>query len=311
MALARFTEWEGTHTRLVRLGGLPSRGQYNRIQARPIRHVVCHQSSGNSLVGESAALRIAEFHTGTPKYKMKDGRPAYRTVRGNPKKHWIGGGHGWPGIGYQFIVPTIPDTVDGKMEVYRAHADEVHSYHTEGLFDMHGVGVVLVGTYKSRHVYKPASRTKDRPDSTAMLAFKELVLDYLLPRYNLAPETDGALMGHFDTGKLACPGDFIEQWIRANRGENVLDPTTENITLDGPLEDVETPRRTLDSDSERQSTLNELGFDVAVDGVWGPLSCRALTAFQDIFMLVKDGTWGPITERTIRAALEGWNPSDR
>lgn len=312
MTLVRFTEWEGQHTRLVRLGGLPASGKYLSMHARDIRSVICHQSAGTALMGEDAPVRIAAFHAGTPKYRMKDGKIAYRKVGENLRKHWIGGGRGWPGIGYQFVVPAIPDTVDGKLEVFRTHADEVRSYHTGGLYNTYGIGVVVAGTYRSRHIRKSAARTRDRPDPTAALALKELVLDFLLPRYNLTPHGEGALLGHFDAGKSACPGDFIEQWIRATRGEDVFDPIESAVTLDGPPKDIdETEPRALHTDSEKQSALRDLGMDVAVDGIWGPLSRMALTAFQTIHLIVADGIWGPITERTVRAALGGWRPPDR
>ncbi len=309
MTLSKSTEWEGEHIRLVKLTGLPSHGSYRQIPKRTIRHVICHQSAGNSINGEDAAIRIAAFHSGAPKYKLKEnGEIQYRKVRGKLRKHWIGGGRGWPGIAYQFVVPTIPDVIDGKMEVYRTHNDETRSYHTGGTFNTYGVGVVVAGMYRSRHSHSTSSKIRDKPDDTAAMALRELVLDYLLPRYELAPGDENALMGHFDAGKAACPGDFIEQWVRSMRGEGVPDPMEGLITLAGPPEGVELDIRELQSDAQKQDAIKELGLDIVVDDNWAEFSRMALAAFQEMFHIVPDGIWASITERVIRAALKGWVP---
>ena len=123
--ITKTTEWEGKHTRLVKLGGLPSNGTYARRRGS-VELVFVHQSAGNSRRGIAAAVAIATFHSAPPKYKLEpDGSIAYRTVGGKPRKWVIGGGRGWPGCGYTFIVPGEPELVDGKLEVYRIHDDRI------------------------------------------------------------------------------------------------------------------------------------------------------------------------------------------
>jgi hypothetical protein len=303
MTITRYTEWEGEHTRLVKLGGLAAGSRsYKSINGRRIRRVFIHQSAGNFVEGQAAAERIARFHVAPPKYKTDaQGNRMQRTVRGKKRDWWIGGGRGWPGIAYTFVVPAIPAMVDGKLEVYRCHDDEVVSYHTGG-YNRSGVGVVMAGTYRSRHLRSTKARD---PDPTAMIAMEELVLDYLLPRYGLKPES--ALRGHFDAGKAACPGDFLEQWVRHRRGEDVEDPVAvadiDPVTL---AEELTVDRRPLGEDSERQQALIDLGFDLGkwgADGVWGEASKGALLGFQHTVGIVVDGRWGPQTEAAVRIAL--------
>lgn len=300
MDLVRSIEWEGESTRLVKLGGLPHSGKPIRVVHRRIDHVIIHQSAGNFTAGVEAPIKIAQFHTSPPKYKRDEtGAIVYRKVHGKPRKWWIGGGRGWPTIAYTFVIPAVPDVVDGKFEVYRCNDDDVWSYHTGPSFNSHGVGVVVAGFYESRHVVN--SMERPAPDLTAQIALRELVLDYLLPRYSLGP--DGGLMGHFDAGKAACPGDFMEQWIRYLRGEGLPDPMAAGGSSMA-IHPEETDDRKLVTARDRQQALSDLGYDVGpVDGIWGERSKGALLAFQDSEGLVADAIWDPQTEKAVRMAL--------
>ena len=305
--ISKRTEWEGTSTRLVKLEGLPSNGGYGPRRGK-VELVLVHQSAGNFKPGIAAAEAIARFHSAPPIYKLNpDGTTAYRLVRGKLRPWLIGGGRGWPACGYTFIVPGIPELVDGKVEVYRVHDDDRHTYHTGSYFNRVGVGVCFAGTFRSRHT-RDAKRTREAPSSEAMAAGAELVLDYLIPRYGL--ERQEALLGHFDAGKPACPGDFLEQWIRYHRGEDVEDPSESFTPLDTP--GVSEPARELDTVAARQQALVDLGYDLGpwgprgdgVDGIWGEASKGALLAFQAMEALVVDGRWGPRTEAAVHAALD-------
>lgn len=299
MTITKHTEWEGAHARLVTLGGLPKGpGAYRVIPGRKVTACVVHQSAGNELVGLAAPVRIAQFHTAQPKYKTDaNGRVAHRRVRGAMRPWWIGGGRGWPGIGYTFVVPAVPEVVGGKFEVYRCHSDDVRSYHTNTMYNTHGVAVVVAGTYASRHARN--ARALPAPHPEAMAALEDLVLSYLVPRYGL-DVADGGLVGHFDAGKPACPGDALEQWVREQRGEDV------RIQADDPTVPLTIDARRLDSVQERQQALLDLGYDLGrwgADGKWGEASKAALMAFQGAAGLVPDGLWGPKTARAVQEAL--------
>ena len=312
--ITKTTEWEGEHTRLVKLTGLPqsSRG-YAKRKSR-VSVVFVHQSAGNFREGLDAPESIARFHTSPPRYKLNsDGSIKYRTVRGKKRKQWIGGGRGWPGCGYTFIVPGAPQIVGGKIEVYRAHDDDRHTYHTGGLYNRIGVAVCFAGTFTSRHT-RPSKRERKAPEPDAMLAGQELILDYLLPRYGIDPRE--GLKGHFDAGKAACPGDYLESWVRSQRGEEVAAPRSP--ADDDPAVIVRADARTFDTIAERQQALLDLGFDLGrwgADGQWGGASKGALLAFQATAEIAVDGRWGRQTEAAVRLALAAqtagqWPPGD-
>lgn len=319
MTITKTTEWEGEHVRLVKLGGMPGKGYGRRRNGGPVELLFVHQSAGNFRSGIDAARAIANFHTSPPKYKLNsDGSIAYRTVRGKKRKHWIGGGRGWPGCGYTFVVPGLPEVVDGKIEVYRMHDDDRHTYHTGGYYNRVGVAVCFAGTFTSRHT-RSTKRERLAPEPDAMLAGSELILDYLLPRYEIDPAE--GLKGHFDAGKAACPGDALERWVREQRGEFV--PTDPNPAGDDDCVIVKPDARSFDTVAERQQALVDLGFDLGpygpkkngVDGDWGDASKGALDAFQEMAGIKVDGRWGRQTEAAMRVALAAladgkWPPDD-
>lgn len=294
-------EWEGERTRLVKLSGLPGKGYRTRRAGSKIEAIFLHQSAGNRLEGIDAPIRIARFHAGDPKYKRnEDGALVYRDRNGKHSPIWVGGGRGWPGIGYTFVVPAIPATEDGKLVVYRCHEDDRHTYHTGGVWNRIGVAVCFAGHYASRHA---RAELPAAPDPLAMLAGKELILDYLLPRYGLDRES---LRGHFDAGKPACPGDALEAWVRAERGEDVTAESVDpfgKVTLGEPvIADVD--GRPLKTWKERQAALDALGFDAGpIDGIPGEQTKGAVLAFQKDAGLVVDGRWGPNTALAVRLRL--------
>ncbi len=281
------TEWESETTRLVRyttherglnfpLNYRRSAG-YRRDPGRKISRVICHQSAGGRRDGISAVNHMANWIIRAPKFAEKNG-----------KRRRVGGGRGFPGIPYSFMIPHRPDIVDGKSIVYRLWDDEWRTWHTRRA-NRDGVGVCFSGSFATRHSKKFSD---NHPTSQAMAAGEDLILNYLLPRYGLTADD---LTGHFDFGKSACPGDHIEAWIRRQRGERVdwyVDPNDPVPALDPR------PLRTRD---QQNSALSELGyeFDLAV--------CEdrkyAIQAFQEDSGITDDGFWGPQTEQSMRIAL--------
>ena len=282
------TEWESNDVRLVRLDGLPrsthfpagseTRSRYIEVPGRVISELIVHHSAGNLLQGSAAPLRIAEYHSAP---RLRD-----------PQGHVIGGGRGWPGGAYTYVVPAMPEVREGRLVVYRCWPDEWVTWHTGRGHNSRGVGVCVAGHYYSRHA--PRGGGEPRPDDTAMAALLGLIEDYLLPRHGL---TWADVLGHFDCGKPTCPGDALEGLVRTRRGEPVVDFTEpEGRGWVGPLD---TPR-------QRQEALSRLGMHLGapgVDGVWGELSRGALEAYQLGRHLRADGVWGPVTERRVRLDL--------
>lgn len=308
MSVVQSIEWENETVRLVKLSGLPlhpnfpfnwtKRSKYFRQEGRRIRRIFAHQTAGSKADGLDAAIKLAEWVILPPRYKLDEyGNVVYRKTRSGKRKPVVlGGGRGWPGPGYTFLVPYRPEVQDRRFVVYRLWDDEWHTWHTGDDENEDGVGVAWSGSFRTRHA--PTFSTLD-PHPTAMEAGQSLIVDYLLPRYNLKPD---ALRGHFDAGKPTCPGDAIEEWVRQTRGEDFDDrENAEEAT-------AKVDMRPLDTWRQRQAALVDLGFDVGpagVDGVFGFATRRAVEAFQDSVGLVSDGVWGPRTEAAMRRALKG------
>lgn len=304
--LTQTTEWESETVRLVRLDGLPRHqqwphghkgrrgGRYVHIARRRIEAVVVHTSAGGFTDGEQAPLRIARFATANPRYKIgPNGQPAMQKTRLGERPVRIGGGRGWPGEPYTFVVPFHPDVVDGRFIVYRCWDDEWHTWHTSRHWNRRSVSVCFAGSFPSRHAPRFSTRARE-PDESQLHAGISLITDYLLPRYNLTAAE--GLVGHFDAGKAACPGDALEAWVRIERGEDQV------AWMPGKKAD----KRPLDTWDQRQAALHELGFDPGpVDGLWGFLTRSAVEAFQEAHGLVVDGVWGLMTEGALRLSLGG------
>jgi hypothetical protein len=277
-------EWENDHTRLVALTGLPrGPGKYQTIKGRKIRGIYGHHSAGNRKAGQAAALAIASFHTAKPVYSGSK---------------WTGGGRGWPGAGYQIVVPTTPEEQDGRLVVYRTASDDTWTYHTGPGHNAHGIGIVVAGCYQSRHRSNDADDDVG-PGPSAAAAFED-VAQYLLAKHSLTAEE--GLFGHFDAGKATCPGDWLEQLIRHLRGETFPHPR-DRLVLGGERQAASAGMSVKD----RQQALLGLGFylgPTGADGAWGPLSKEALRAFQrSTGVLVVDGVWGPRTEAAMKLAM--------
>lgn len=313
--------WESDEVRLVRLYGLKQGpGHYTNVRNRVIKAVIIHHADSSPKEGQAAPRGIANFHAGQPKYKRDaEGKIVYRKVGGKMKPHWIGGGRGWPGIGYQAVVPTIPELQDGKAVVYQTHDDETWSWHTGASINRNGFGICMAGCFRSEH-YPDNPLAQNEPDPIARKALEEVVTQYYLPRFGLKIQT--GLKGHFDYGKPACPGDWLEQWVRHMRGEAVPHPEEKYLTDPDPADQGKPAKKTskktsakkkkpvelqLKTAKERQEALLRLGYDLGpwgADGQWGAASKGALLAFQETEGLKTDGVYGPMTEAALLKALE-------
>ncbi len=101
-----------------------------------------------------------------------------------------------------------------------------------------------------------------------------------------------ALYGHYHFGKAACPG---------YTGQDIIEALRRSPSSLGAQLEYE-----LSSHKSRQQALVRLGYLLgAVDGIWGPISRRALILFQEDVGLEADGVWGPATNKAISEALKG------
>lgn len=258
------------------------------IPNRRISEIVVHHSAGGLYEGIRAVDELAAYFTALPRYKQDENGQFVRDEDGELIK--IGGGRGWPGIPYTFVVPGIPQVEDGRLVVYRIWSDSWRTWHTGGVHNSHGVGICVGGWYRSRR--EVLTEARDRPTDEALAALNGLV-DYLAQRYAL-PLKPGALLAHREAGGTACPGDALEAWVRQKRGDSPLLPPKK-----GPKD-----MRDLSTVRALQEALVELGYDPGqVDGLMGPRTANGLRAFQRQAGVIPDGVFGPITEAALRRAL--------
>lgn len=167
----------------------------------------------------------------------------------------------------------------------------------------HFLSIVVGGSFNSRH-----NRTGEEPTLEQVLSLMMLIStltreDSMRVCPFEASEADQAtvrgyvhgalshlssadLYGHFDFGKGACPADTLEGLIRAIRSQG------------RPIR--ETSR--IQSVHDWQARLKELGFyESKVDGLWGPMSRKALISFEESVGLRPQG----VRSDRVREALEG------
>ena len=272
---------------------------YYRVPGRRVMAAVFHHTAGGFYDGLEAVKRIADYCIARPTYQLDDTGNLVLNKRGKPII--IGGGRGWPGIPYTYVIPARPASEDGRLVVYKIWHDEWVTWHTGGIYNQHGVGVVVGGWYASKHDLlsadalssaNPTSPAHARPTEEAIVCADRLT-DFLMARHalQLGPDT---LKCHAELGKPACPGSALENWIREKRGEEAI------VDLVPAIEDP----RPLEKTRQVQLALVELGFDPGViDGAMGPFTANAIRAFQLGESIRPDGIFGPITRQAMRQAL--------
>ncbi len=299
MTVCMLTEYENDIIRIVHLQGhtkgprfpyeLVGNERYVEVPGRQVEEVVFHHSAGGFYDGITAVNKIANYVIAPPVYKRNAQGEFETNAKG--KRIVAGGGRGWPGIPYTFIIPARPSSEDGKLVLFRIWDDSWQTWHTGGVHNRHGVGVCIGGWYASRHDLL-AEQAHAQPTAEAMVCADQLV-DYLVDRYRLKLSAD-SLASHAERGKPACPGDFVENWVRVKRGDTPL-------VLPGVHKEDQRP---LSTTRQIQLALVELGYDPGeVDGDWGPFTANALRAFQVAEHIRADGIFGPISRTAMRQAL--------
>ena len=266
---------------------------YVKVPNRRIEAAIFHHSAGGFFSGIKAVDRLADFCIAPPKYKVDQGGQLVLSKTG--KRILVGGGRGWPGIPYTYVIPAYPETEEGRLVVFKIWHDDWVTWHTGGVHNRHAVGICVGGWYASKHdlltgeLNGPAH---ERPSGEAMAAADALA-DHLMVRHSLrlGPDT---LLCHAELGKPACPGSALENWVREKRGEDPI------IDVLPALED----QRPLEKTRQVQLALVELGYDPGtVDGAMGPFTMTAIRGFQRAEQIRPDGIFGPITRQAMRIAL--------
>jgi peptidoglycan hydrolase-like protein with peptidoglycan-binding domain len=182
--------------------------------------------------------------------------------------------NGWAGVGYNFMVDHNGTVYEGRgWNLVGAHCP---NHNRSGI----GVYVALGGAQE--------------PSNAAKRAVAAL--------YREACERAGRALykrGHRDGKKTACPGEKLYAWVRAgmpvnghSQGAETTDPSDRPILRRGSQgRHVEALQRDLLS----------AGYDLSVDGDFGPATESIVRDVQELSGLTVDGVVGPDTYRAIEA----------
>lgn len=204
---------------------------------------------------------------GIPKVTMSTRREFMIHYSGGPVgqtvralQEWCMNGRGFLDIDYNFLIRgTTGDIYEGRGW------NQVGSHCTG--HNRSGLGICIIGTGE----FTPAAVTAVR---------------WLYEQANEKAGHPLRVLGHREAWNTTCPGDNIEHWIKT--GEIIL----RNLRFTSP--------RMHGADVlDVQQRLTTIAHPLALDGVYGFVTCEAVMDFQDDHRLVADGIVGPAT----RAAL--------
>jgi hypothetical protein len=279
---------------------------------KEIKHVIYHQTYGSIQPGEKGPLRTAQFLTADPQFKCKKcghgwkGSPDYPSSR-CPKcageGQNTGVGRGFPKMSYHVFVPFQPQRNEAeKFIIYYCVDFQERTWHSkEG--NKNGVGVAFQGRFNhpSLSLFRPTEGTDGQPSAAQQQICMPLWYEWLFP---LMQKTRPQLMGHWQWGKAACPGGWIQSRILEAHGQY---PALSGYELGVTPPSAYTKSELFDTIKERQAALVLLGYDLGpygphkngVDGQWGE-SCRAaLHSFEVDVSLREDGNWDAETEQAM------------
>jgi hypothetical protein len=221
---------------------------------------------------------------------------------------------GWEGAAYTFWISQRPDYDDkNRIVVYRMQPDNVRSWHTGGRMNKVGIGIGVQGNYDSDWDLLANGLPKiDKQPSPEQMIALELLLDYLHDRYNIQygkfdDGSDYGLTGHWEHGKLCCPGDALRAYVvqrrtgKIERGFKIPSPALPEHNQ----KEVDPYRF---SSKEYQTALKLLGYNPGpIDGIVGEKTRAALERFQRTEGLNVDGWYGHNTAYAMKLALERAN----
>lgn len=248
--------------------------KYQTRDAKVITSIVIHKSGADGLPG-------FEGLTACVNYVIRSKVPPF------------------PGAAYTYWLSREPDVDErGRYVIYRAQPDEVHSWHTGGELNRTGVAIGVQGNYDGQWDLIDYETPKiDREPTAAQQLMLATLTEHLAARHQIKLDwqySDGlhALTGHWEHGKLVCPGDWLRRWVMTVRGESKITP------LPVPIIGTKMKARDL------QTSLKALGFDPGpIDGQMGFRTRAALERFQGAAGVTIDGWYGPRTAAALRWAI--------
>lgn len=199
------------------------------------------------------------------------GAPSSQTAR--EIQHWCMFGRGFADIDYNFLV-------DQSGKIYEGRGWDVIGAHTVG-YNLVGAGVCIIGNDQASDDAKASVR-------------------WLYDQYVKRAGHSLAIRGHrqLATTGTDCPGNRVFAWVSA--GMKTAAPT--KVTpIARPSSTAGPGSRTLriGMNGADVSFLQRV-VGVADDGAFGPLTQKAVEAFQRRHDLEPDGIVGPLTWRAMR-----------
>jgi len=286
---------------------------------KEILYVVYHQTYGSISPGEEGPKRTGSFLTRNPHFQCQnpecnhkwEGSPKYPSSK-CPKcvtqgKN-LGVGRGFPKMSYNVFVPFKPQLNENdKFIVYYCVDFDEYTWHS-GPANSQGVAVGFQGRFHhpSLKYFRPTKGTDGQPSTPQQQVCMPLWHEWIYP---LLQKSEPKLMGHWEWGKTACPGGWIQSTIQVSRGDAPV-KGYEYISSEEagvPPDPHGAASELFDTHEERQAALVLLGYDLGpygphkngVDGDWGEMSRAALQAFEEEIGLpepLDDGNWDEATE---------------
>jgi hypothetical protein len=201
---------------------------------------------------------------------------------------------------YHVFVPYHMKMSNGKPIVYYC-VDFNETTWQAGAGGNAGFGVGFQGMFRSRHIkrFRPFPGTNGNPSDLQRQVCIALFREWFQPLFRFEREQ---LTGHWQWGKAACPGDWIENAILEFRsGESLADTGEEDPGSEW-----------FDTWAERQAALFDLGYNLGeygpqkngVDGYPGDMTRMAIELFQEDVGIEVTGLWDDVTEDAMMAAFK-------
>jgi hypothetical protein len=210
---------------------------------------------------------FVHYHGGVPRYSTGDG-----VAREVEKIHL---NNGWAGVGYNFMVDQNGVIYEGRgWNRVGAHCP---NHNRSGL----GVYVALGGDQSPSEAAKRA----------------------VLALYQEAVKKAGhplTKMGHRDGKQTQCPGDKLYAWVKAGFPVAGSKPLKVDEPSDKPVLRMGSKGRHVEA---LQRDLVKLGYELNVDGDFGPGTNHVVVNFQKGSHLAADGVVGPATYAALAKRL--------
>jgi len=189
------------------------RGSYQEVPGRMIKTIIYHQTAGGYGRFDKQVFKTASFFVRNPTWKKN---PRYGQPK-QPEWLWTGEGRGWPGFAYTWFVPFDPTTMftdRSRSVIYQCNHLDFVTWHTGDGQNEGGGGCAFQGYFlEPGEVNHPMKGYDGHPSAIQMKIAELFWLEYAVPVLGAS-----VLTGHWEHGKLACPGEDLREKVQELRG---------------------------------------------------------------------------------------------